>query len=428
MRLPGRYRAALRLARASAALAPQVVPGLAATVRANLRIAFGCSDERLLRATYRHFAEAITDLLFFESLFDPRRPERHFTWVGDAHADYLERGRPGAVLVTGHFGNWELFAAAFRQIGVPLAAVARPPETEWFGRRIDRFRKARGVELIEKDNALPLAMKALRRGTCVAFLMDQAAGRQGVPVPFFGHPARTVLAPAALALKFDLPLYAGYSTRLGDGIRYRCHAEKVEVGGDPETLSARAERDPRGLRASDSRAVVVVSQAVQADARRARGPSRGRRGSAAFMRRFWARLNRKWMIRYRFEYLMTRSVYYLACGASPDYAWHVARRIGRLALATRRPAADRDDESAHRLSREEREGAGCHRLRQLRASRPGLRGRHADPAHGDEGQLPEPDPDLRLGAGLPQHPGRGRPAPGAPRASFSPPATSATGR
>jgi len=239
MRGQGRYRAALRLARAAAALMPQVWPGLAATVRANIRIAYGRPDEALLRATYRHFAAIIVDLLFFERLFDPRRAPEHFIWVGDAVDHYRANGRPGAVLVTGHFGNWELFAAAFHQIGVPLAALARPPDTEWFGRWIERFRCARGVELIEKENALPLALKALRRGTCVAFLMDQAAGRHGVPVPFFGRPAQTVLAPAALALKLGVPLYAGYSTRLGDGIRYRCHAERVEVTGDAESLTVR---------------------------------------------------------------------------------------------------------------------------------------------------------------------------------------------
>jgi KDO2-lipid IV(A) lauroyltransferase len=58
-------------------------------------------------------------------------------------------------------------------------------------------------------------------------------------VPFFGHPAQTYAAPAALALKLGVPLYVGYSTRLGDGIRYRCFAEHVPASGDPEALTGR---------------------------------------------------------------------------------------------------------------------------------------------------------------------------------------------
>jgi KDO2-lipid IV(A) lauroyltransferase len=139
--------------------------------------------------------------------------------------------------VTGHFGNWELFGAAFRHLGIPLAPVARPMPV--LGRAVDRFRRAHGQETIPKRDALPLAMKAIRRGLCVAFLADQAAGREGIPVPFFGRPAQTYAAPAALALKLGVPLYAGYSTRLGDGIRYRCFAEHVPAVGDPEALTGR---------------------------------------------------------------------------------------------------------------------------------------------------------------------------------------------
>ena len=56
-----------------------------------------------------------------------------------------------------------------------------------------------------------------------------------------GRPASTFVAPAALALKLGVPIYAGYSTRLGDGIRLRCFAEHVpyDAGEDPLALTAR---------------------------------------------------------------------------------------------------------------------------------------------------------------------------------------------
>jgi KDO2-lipid IV(A) lauroyltransferase len=85
-------------------------------------------------------------------------------------------------------------------------------------------------------------MRAVREGWCVAFLMDQAAGRYGVPLPFFGRPAWTLPTPAQIAIKLGVPLYAGYSTRLGDGIRYRCHAEIVPLDGDAESVTRRLNR------------------------------------------------------------------------------------------------------------------------------------------------------------------------------------------
>jgi KDO2-lipid IV(A) lauroyltransferase len=240
--MSGLYRAALRGARAAAALAPEFLPGLSATVRENLRLAFGRSEERLVRAIYRHFAEAAVDLAFFRRLFEPARFREHFRFEGGGLEHYRRSGATAAVFVTGHFGNWELYGAAFRHVGIPLAPIMRPPDTRWLRRWLERFRVAQGQEPIPKDNALPLSLKALRRGRAVAFLMDQAAGRHGIAVPFFGRPAQTVTAPAALALKLGVPLYAGYSTRLGPGIRYRCFAEPVAVEGDAECLTRRLNR------------------------------------------------------------------------------------------------------------------------------------------------------------------------------------------
>ena len=232
MRPPGSYSAALRAARAAADLAPVLLPGTAATVRANLRLAFGKFPARLPREIYRHFAAAAVDLIWFDRLFDPGRFDRHFRFEGGALEHFRKTRPPAAVFATGHFGNWELFGAAFRHVGIPLAPVARPPGRAWLARRMERFRVEHGQETISKLHALPLALRALRAGRCVAFLMDQAAGRHGPEVPFFGRPARTFTAPAVLARKLDLPLYAGYSTRMGDGIAYRCFAERVALESD----------------------------------------------------------------------------------------------------------------------------------------------------------------------------------------------------
>jgi len=236
-RVDRRYRWALRAARATADAARLLGPGLRATVAENLRLAFGEADPALIRAIYRHFAAALVDVRFYPRLFDPSRFSEHFVLDGPGWAEFEAQGRPGSVFVTGHFGNWELYGASFRHLGIPVSAVMRPPDTPWFRRHIARLRTEFGLEAIGKRNALPLALRAIRAGRCVAFLNDQAAGREGVPLPFLGRDAWTFTAPAALARKLDVPLYAGYSTRLGDGIRYRCWSERIPTQGDAESIT-----------------------------------------------------------------------------------------------------------------------------------------------------------------------------------------------
>jgi len=239
MRGAGTYAAALRGARLLAAAAPHVWRRPADVARANLALVHGRADPGLVRACFAHFAAAFVDTAFFPRVFDPARFDAHFELTGPGWEDYRRRGGGPAVVVTGHFGNWEIYGAAFRQLGIPLAPVVRPPRFRWLAARLDAFRRAQGQETIPKRDALPRALRALRRGRCVAFLNDQAAGRYGLTVPFLGVPAATFPVPAMLARKTGAPLYAGYSTRLGDGIRYRCHAEPVPADGDDEAVTRR---------------------------------------------------------------------------------------------------------------------------------------------------------------------------------------------
>ncbi|MHC4955830.1 MAG: lysophospholipid acyltransferase family protein [Planctomycetota bacterium] len=239
MSLPAGYRLSLRAARLVADTTRLAWPRLRATVRENIRIAYGDADEALVRAVYRHFGSALADLAWYDRLFHPDRVREHFDIEGPGWEHYETHGKDGCVCVTGHFGNWELFGAVFHYLGIPVAAVMRPPDTPWFRRRIARLRTEFKIEMIDKKNALPLAMKAVRRGRAVVFLNDQAAGRHGIPLPFLGQDAWTFTAPAALAKKLQVPLYAGYSTRLGDGIRYRCWTEPVSIDGDVESITRR---------------------------------------------------------------------------------------------------------------------------------------------------------------------------------------------
>lgn len=241
LRGQGAYRACLRAARAAARLAPELGPRRAATVRENLRIVYGRVDPELFRAIYRHFATALVDLLFFERMFDPARFTEHFRFEGGGLEDYrahMDAGGPGAVLVTGHFGNWEIYNAAYHHLDLPLAFIARKPDKVWMARWVGAFRRTFATQVISKKDGARDAIKALRDGARVAFLIDQAAGRHGVPLPFFGRAASTFTTPAALAHKLDVPLYVGYSTRLGDGLRYRCVMERVPLAADPETTTS----------------------------------------------------------------------------------------------------------------------------------------------------------------------------------------------
>ncbi len=134
------------------------------------------------------------------------------------------RGR-GILVLTAHFGNWELLAAAHGLTGLPLSIVVRPLDHPLLDDLAARFRRRGGVEMIVKHRAVRDVLEALRRQRMVGILLDQNATRsEGVFVPFFGVPASTSKGLAIIALRTGTPVVPVFLRREPDG-RHR-----MEVG------------------------------------------------------------------------------------------------------------------------------------------------------------------------------------------------------
>jgi len=113
----------------------------------------------------------------------------------------------GVLVLTAHFGNWELLAGAHALSGMPLSIVTRPLDHPLLDDLTARFRRRSGAELIVKRQAVREVLTALKRQRMVGILLDQNATRaEGVFVPFFGSPASTSRGLALLALRTGAPV------------------------------------------------------------------------------------------------------------------------------------------------------------------------------------------------------------------------------
>jgi len=192
-------------------LAYWTIPGRRAVARQNLTLAFGRERtegelERLCRQSFQHLGMTMVEICAF--LF-ARRP----SFLSRVRVEGLEhlksamaRGR-GALLLSAHFGNWELLSPAHVLSGFPLSVVVRPQDSPFLERLVARFRERSGVQLIAKRRALAAARDALRAQRMVAILLDQnSIRREGIFVPFFGQPASTSKSLALLALRTGAPV------------------------------------------------------------------------------------------------------------------------------------------------------------------------------------------------------------------------------
>ena len=124
----------------------------------------------------------------------------------------------GVLILTAHYGNWELLAAAHELTRLPLSIVTRPLDHPFLDELTARFRRRSGAELIVKRDAVREVFRALRRQRMVGILLDQNATRaEGVFVPFFGSPASTSKGLALLALRTGAPVVPVFLRREPDG-------------------------------------------------------------------------------------------------------------------------------------------------------------------------------------------------------------------
>ena len=127
--------------------------------------------------------------------------------VGHEHLQaIIDSGQP-AVLVSGHFANWEVMAAAICLSGLPARVSYRHTNNPWIDRSITRIRLAYGIpELSAKGGAGAKEMlAAMKDGHSVTFLNDQKFNL-GISTRFFGHELMTAPGPSRLALRFDAPI------------------------------------------------------------------------------------------------------------------------------------------------------------------------------------------------------------------------------
>jgi KDO2-lipid IV(A) lauroyltransferase len=185
--------------------------------------------DRLVRDVYRHFC-----LLLMEMIHLPRKLHTH-NWhqhlrlpQGRRVVEQLLSGRP-LLIVTGHFGNWELGGYILGLLGFTTAAIARPLDNIYLDEFLRRFRERTGQKILAKHGDFDQIEDLLKRGGVLATMADQDAGQRGLFVDFFARPASTHKAAALMALEYQTPL-------LVVGTRRACAGETPPEGpgvGEP---------------------------------------------------------------------------------------------------------------------------------------------------------------------------------------------------
>ena len=187
-----------------------LIPIRRKTLHENLHAAFpGLSprqEKRLIRRMWEHL------FLMGGEFFAARRmvhKEGWCRWIEAGQAEEMVqlffKKRP-LIMVTGHFGNFEIGGYTLGLLGYPTFSVARRLDNPYLDRYIGRLRAETGQYIIDKNEGFDDILRVIEGNGRLAFLADQSAGEKGCWVDFFGRPASAYKAMALLSLQYSAPI------------------------------------------------------------------------------------------------------------------------------------------------------------------------------------------------------------------------------
>jgi KDO2-lipid IV(A) lauroyltransferase len=189
--------------------------------RANLGVLFGprLSPRRrrlLVAGAYRQAALVALDGFWFGR--DTRARVGRWLTIAPALREAVAAARP-ALVVTAHYGNWEMTMLVGGYMGVPLVGVVKPQWSAKVTERLNRLRCALGVRVVFAEGALRVLLRELRAGSVAGLLIDQHTPEEqgGVWVDFGGLPAAVSKGVAVLARHTGAPVYLAFCRARRDG-------------------------------------------------------------------------------------------------------------------------------------------------------------------------------------------------------------------
>ncbi len=189
-------------------------------VGANLKAIFPEKSDREIKGIrihiFRNFAKYLVDFFRFTKIdiaYIKRNVKiENIHYVNEA----LAKGK-GVILLTAHFGNWELGGVIMGQLGYPFWAVALPHKDKRVNNFFNFQRASKGVKVIAFGNAVRRCLTILKDNNALALVGDRDFTKKGgVVVDFFGKPTILPEGPAAFASKTGSPIVPGFVLRNQD--------------------------------------------------------------------------------------------------------------------------------------------------------------------------------------------------------------------
>ncbi len=174
----------------------------------------------IVKKMWRHFGMLFAESAHGTEVLEKSR-RKNMEWVREAQ----KQGK-GGFICTAHFGGWEFDVAKLVAPDFHLNPVYRKANNPWLNKIL--FERRPGVKIPKGAAGARLMLETLNKGDFIAILCDQKL-REGMEIPFFGKPAMTATAMAALSIKKGAPIFMVKGVRGPDKIYTFSVERKIDI-------------------------------------------------------------------------------------------------------------------------------------------------------------------------------------------------------
>ena len=241
------------------------LPFRRAVVLENLRRVYGDNVpeeeiERLAQAHYGHLLQLLGEFIHHRFMSAERKASLVQIENYEAFTAALQQ-RKGVLILTGHFGNWEVATIAglakYPSFRGKFHFVRRAFKPRWLDAFITRRFQQAGFGVIGKRGSLDRILDLLAAGEIIVFPFDQHAGPpDGIEVEFFSHPAWTFRSLAILALATGAPVLPATGWRERDGSHVMHFGEPI-AAVESQDMSEAIRRTTRAYNAELERLILA---------------------------------------------------------------------------------------------------------------------------------------------------------------------------
>lgn len=170
---------------------------------ANLKAAFAGEKapkelKGLTKKVYQNLLQTFVEVLNLTKV-NKKYVDKYVKIINMERIDRASKSGRGTILLTAHFGGWELSSLVSAVVGYPILVLAREQKLGRINELLNQLRESKGCKVIRKGISTKNIIRALRDKQIIGVLSDQDAGKNGTFVTFFGRPTSSHSGPMEMA-------------------------------------------------------------------------------------------------------------------------------------------------------------------------------------------------------------------------------------